>query len=92
MIRFEFDPDKSAANKDKHGIDFVQAQLVWEDEKRIIVQARSDTEVRYMAVGMIDGKLWAAFHTLRGDKIRIFSVRRARQGDKTNYDQQRDET
>lgn len=28
---FEFDPDKSAANKAKHGIDFVEAQALWDD-------------------------------------------------------------
>ena len=30
-MEFEFDPAKSAANKDKHGIDFVEAQALWLD-------------------------------------------------------------
>jgi len=28
-MQFEFDPQKSAVNKDKHGIDFVEAQALW---------------------------------------------------------------
>ena len=28
-MQFEFDPAKSAANRDKHGIDFVEAQGLW---------------------------------------------------------------
>jgi len=37
MIRplFEFDPDKSAANRAKHGIDFEAAQMLWIDDDRI---------------------------------------------------------
>jgi uncharacterized DUF497 family protein len=30
-MKFEFDPAKSASNKDKHGIDFVEAQVLWAD-------------------------------------------------------------
>ena len=86
MTEFEFDPVKSDFNKDKHGIDFVLAQAVWDDEKLVVTKARSDTEPRFMALGMIDGKLWAVFHTIRGAKIRVISVRRARQKDKEDYD------
>ena len=38
MLRFAFDPAKSAANKLKHGIDFIEAQALWEDVNRIEVQ------------------------------------------------------
>jgi uncharacterized DUF497 family protein len=30
-MRFEFDPEKSIANREKHGIDFQQAQMIWDD-------------------------------------------------------------
>ena len=30
-MEFEFDPRKSQANQEKHGIDFVAAQAIWED-------------------------------------------------------------
>ena len=31
MIDFEYDEQKSRANLDKHGIDFVAAQALWDD-------------------------------------------------------------
>ncbi|GHV23529.1 hypothetical protein AGMMS49959_16850 [Planctomycetales bacterium] len=37
---FEFDPDKSAKNLEKHGIDFVAAQQLWRDERLATVPPR----------------------------------------------------
>ncbi|RKY52702.1 MAG: BrnT family toxin, partial [Candidatus Neomarinimicrobiota bacterium] len=31
-MKFEYDIDKSRINKEKHGIDFIEAQSLWEDE------------------------------------------------------------
>jgi uncharacterized DUF497 family protein len=83
---FEFDPDKSAANKDKHGIDFVEAQALWADERRTVAPVRSDTELRYILTGKIAEKHWAAVYTWRGDQLRIISVRRARDKEKQIYE------
>lgn len=77
-MQFEFDPAKSVLNKQKHGIDFVEAQALWEDENHVVVAARSSNESRYALVGVLGGKHWVAFFTLRSDRTRIFSVRRAR--------------
>lgn len=77
-MEFEFDPDKSAANQGKHGIDFVQAQVLWEDSNRIEVPARTAGEPRWLVIGVIDGKHWSAVVTYRGERIRIISVRRSR--------------
>ena len=38
-MEFEFDPVKSASNYEKHGVDFVQAQELWQDPMRIEVPA-----------------------------------------------------
>ena len=40
-VEFEWDPAKSASNKRKHGIDFEQAQAIWEDPGRVRLQPRS---------------------------------------------------
>ena len=77
-MQFEFDPAKSALNKGKHGIDFVEAQAIWQDEKRVLISARSLNEQRFAVIGRIGGRDWIAFFTLRSESIRIFSVRRAR--------------
>ena len=75
---FEFDEQKSRANKAKHGIDFVEAQALWADDGLVEVPARSGTETRYLVVGLMDGKHWSAFITYRDQTIRLISVRRSR--------------
>jgi len=75
---FEFDPNKSASNKQKHGIDFVDAQLLWEDPDLIEIPARTDDEPRFLVIGKIDGKHWSGVMTYRENQIRIISVRRSR--------------
>ena len=82
---FEFDPAKSAANLAKHGIDFSRAQGVWSDPDRLEIPARSVDEPRTQVIGQIDGLVWSAFITLRGETIRIISVRRARDEEKAAY-------
>jgi len=77
-VVFEFDPEKSAANFAKHGIDFEAAQALWSDEDATDIEARSETELRAGVVGMIEDRCWTAFITVRGEAIRIISVRRAR--------------
>ena len=82
---FEFDPAKSAANKAKHGIDFEEAQALWEDANHFVVPSPYSPEERFAAIGMIAGKLWAAIVTLRGGNTRIISVRRARPDETEAY-------
>jgi uncharacterized DUF497 family protein len=82
---FEFDPAKSAANKTKHGIDFIEAQALWSDPDRIEVPARLRGEPRWQIIGRYGGKTWSAFVTYRGDSIRIISVRRARRDEEAVY-------
>ena len=82
---FEFDPAKSAANLKKHGIDFLGARALWSDPDRLEVQARSLDEPRTQVIGRIGDVVWSAFITIRSDRIRIISVRRARDEEKAAY-------
>jgi len=75
---FEFDPRKSASNKRKHGIDFVEAQALWNDQDLIEIPARTEDEPRFLVVGRIGEKHWSGIITHRGEQIRIISVRRSR--------------
>jgi len=75
---FEYDPDKSADNKRKHGIDFEEAQQLWADARLVEVPARTTDEPRWLLIGRIDEKHWSAIITRRGDSIRLISVRRSR--------------
>ena len=78
MISFEFDPTKSETNRTKHGIDFVEAQFLWNDPMLLEIPAKTDDEPRYLVIGLIDEKHWSAVITYRGVNVRLISVRRAR--------------
>ena len=85
-MRFEFDATKSAANKAKHGIDFVEAQALWLDPDRVELPARPTDEPRFLLVGQITQTLWTATVTYRHEEaIRLISIRRARNGEKAQY-------
>jgi uncharacterized DUF497 family protein len=45
-MEFEFDRRKSQTNKKKHGIDFVEAQALWNDPDRIEIPAVTIDEPR----------------------------------------------
>lgn len=78
MIIFEFDPAKSLRNKQKHGIDFVAAQSLWDDADLLEIPARTEDEPRSLVIGRIKKKHWSAIITYRNKHIRIISVRRSR--------------
>ena len=82
---FEYDPDKSSSNKAKHGIDFQEAGQLWLDSKRVVFVARFQDEERHGLIGNWAGLLWCAIFTTRNDKIRIISVRKARDYEKELY-------
>jgi len=84
-MQFEHDSTKSRANKVKHGIDFEQAKELWQDDDRIEIPARSDTEQRNAIIARFLGKVWIGFFTMRGDSCRIISVRHARTNEQIHY-------
>ncbi len=66
------------SNKEKHGIDFIEAQALWADPDVVEIPARTTDEPRFLVIGMINKKHWSSIITYRGEKIRLISVRRAR--------------
>ncbi len=86
-FEFEFDENKSDSNKEKHGIDFVEAQELWNDENGAIFDAESEDEKRYALVSELDDKEWVTIFTMRGEKVRLISVRRARKEEVEFYEQ-----
>ena len=85
-MEFEFDPEKSAANESKHGIDFRDAQALWDDPLLLEAPARTEDEPRFIVIGRIGELHWSAVCTLRGERIRIISVRRARKEEVERYE------
>ncbi len=86
MYDFEFDEEKSRTNLKKHGIDFLQAQKLWDDPDFVKFKAKTTDELRYMVIGKIDTRCWSAIATVRDKKIRIISVRRARKSEVSMYE------
>jgi len=86
MTVFEYDENKSQANLAKHGIDFVNAQKLWNDSKLLEIPARTQDETRFLIVGKIEGKHWSGVITYRGQNIRIISVRRSRPEEVSLYE------
>ncbi len=82
---FEFDKQKSKRNNEKHGIDFVEAQRIWEDPDCLMIPARTIGESRFLLIGKYQNKIWSAIFTLRNKKIRIISVRRSRKNEEEIY-------
>jgi uncharacterized protein len=83
---FEFDPVKSATNRDKHGIDFVEAQAFWtvygwEQPSPFL------NEPRLQRTAPLDDRFWTAVYTAQGQRLRLISVRRARTDEVMSYEQ-----
>ena len=78
MIIFEFDEAKSQANLLKHGINFVDAQALWNDPRLLEVQAKTEDEARFFMIGLINKKHWSAVITYRNVNVRLIFVRRSR--------------
>ena len=79
-MNFDFDPKKSDSNKNKHGIDFIEAQELWNDVDLLEIPAKTTDEMRFLVIGIIGEKHWTGIITYRNDNIRIISVRRAGNG------------
>jgi len=78
MIIFEYDDNKSQSNLVKHGIDFVEAQKLWEDPDFLEIPTRIQDELRFLVIAKINGKHWSGVITYRNQNIRLISVRRSR--------------
>lgn len=86
---FEFDPEKSKANKRKHGIDFEEAQELWKDKSRYIDTAKFVGEMRQLLIAKIGHKHWTAVFVIREGRTRIISIRRSRKNEKERYNSRR---
>lgn len=77
---------KGDINKRKHGIDFVEAQALWDDPDFIEIPVKASDEPRFLVIGKISEILWSGVITYRTEKIRIISVRRSRKEEVDLYE------
>ena len=82
-MTFEYDENKSSSNKIKHGINFKEAQQIFDKENVFIKRAKTiDLEERYTITGMFGDKCYTVVFTFRGANIRLISARRCRKNEK----------
>jgi len=77
-VEFDFDPIKSQSNKENHGIDFFEAQLLRLDSMLLVVPSRTVDEPRFLVIGKIGSRHWSGVLTYCEGKARIISVRLSR--------------
>ena len=83
---FEWDEKKAAINKQKHGISFETAAMVFADENRIERRddKHSQDEDRWQVIGMVEDVLFVVY-TERIDTIRLIMAREASPKERREY-------
>ncbi|MBX9772893.1 MAG: BrnT family toxin [Xanthobacteraceae bacterium] len=83
---FEWDSAKELANRKKHGIDFRTAAKVFLDPFVIeFDDLDAAGELRFNAIGLVDGRMLFVSYTMRDDVVRIISARGAGPHEKRKY-------
>jgi len=80
-----FDPAKREATLLERGLDFLDAPRIFEDVTQSAVDSRIEYgETRWITYGKLDGRFVVLVHTMRGDTMRIISLRHAHQEEMGN--------
>jgi len=83
---FEWDSSKERVNLRKHGIAFRTAARVFLDPYMIeFADLHPSGELRFNAIGLVDGRMLFVAYTMRGDTVRIISARGAEPRGKRKY-------
>ncbi len=83
----EFDPTKDQANREKHGLSLALAEAFELDTALVeIDDRRAYNEERFVALGLIGDRVHVLVFTVRGEAIRVISLRKANQREVKRYD------
>lgn len=85
---FQWDPDKSNANEEKHGLSFLQAAQIFRGPIHVIEDRRKNYgEPRFRALGRFDDVILCVVFTKRDGDIRIISAWKAGRYEREIYEQ-----
>jgi len=88
-MQYEWDEAKRLANLIKHGVDFTEAEeFCWDTALEAVDDRQNYGEERWVALGKIADRLYVMIYTLRGETIRIISLRKANKREVTYYEHQ----
>ena len=89
-MEFEWDPFKAQRNLRKHGVEFVDAVIVFDDDRAITLVDEHPSEERYLTFGMdASGRVLAVSYAVRRSTVRIISARRATRREQAQYEDRR---
>ncbi len=87
-MQYEWDEAKREANLRKHGLDFDDADTVYENLNKITLPSKQRGEVRWCDTAIVEwgGDFLTLVYTLRGYNVRIISFRKASRKERRIYD------
>jgi len=89
-LEYEWDPNKADRNLRKHGVDFVDAVIVFDDDRAITLPDEHPIEERYLTFGTdAQGRVLAISYALKASTIRIISARTATSRERAQYEDKR---
>lgn len=89
-MEIEFDPEKSARNVEVRGLPFDLVADFDFDSALVARDTREDYgEDRFIALGLIGERLHVVAYTMRGDRLRVISLRKANAREVERYEQAR---
>jgi len=89
-LEFEWDPKKAEQNLRKHEVEFVDAVIVFDDDRAITLEDEHASEERYLTFGLdAQDRVLAVSYALRGSIIRIISARKATRREQAQYEDKR---
>ena len=88
QLSFEWDDAKARSKLAKHAVPFEVAARVFLDPWIVEFDdsKSQDREVRWKAVGRVEGRLFTVFFTRRAGNIRMISARRSSHIEARHYD------
>jgi hypothetical protein len=89
---FVWDEAKRESNLRKHGLDFRDAHLVYENPDKCTYDSSREGERRWMdiAFAVVKGRLLTLVYTERGDDVRVISFRPASRDEREQYEQDKE--
>ena len=86
-MRFTWDESKAAANFAKHGVRFEDAsEFEWGLSVDRHDLRKDYRETRVISTSTIRGRVHAPVYALRGDSVRVISLRKANKRESSNYE------
>jgi hypothetical protein len=86
---YVWDENKRKSNLKKHGLDFRDANLVYENPDKCTYDASRDDEYRLMdvALAVVKGRLLTLVYAERDDQVRVISLRNASRTERKQYEE-----